>query len=110
MKKLILGMVFALFSLCAFAAVDINTATSEELQTLSGIGPEKARAIVDYRTQHGPFKSVQDLQNVKGFGERTIAKLGSDITVSSGGKAAAKKEPQAEPNSVKNKTKEEKKK
>ncbi|MDR2016747.1 MAG: helix-hairpin-helix domain-containing protein [Burkholderiales bacterium] len=110
MKKLILGMVFALFSLCAFAAVDINTATSEELQTLSGIGPEKAQAIIDYRIQHGPFKSVQDLQNVKGFGEKTIAKLGDDITVSSGRKTSAKKESQTDSNSAKSKTKEEKKK
>ncbi|MDR0771234.1 MAG: helix-hairpin-helix domain-containing protein [Burkholderiales bacterium] len=104
MKKWILGIVFALFSLCAFAAVDINTATKEELQTLSGVGPEKAQAIIDYRDQHGPFKSAQDLQKVKGFGEKTIAKLGDDITVSSGGKATAKKEPPARPEAAKTKT------
>jgi competence protein ComEA len=91
MKKLILGIVFALFSLCAFAAVDINTATKEELQTLSGIGPEKAQAIIDYRAQHGSFKSADDLQNVKGFGEKSVAKLGDSITVSGSGKGTAKK-------------------
>jgi competence protein ComEA len=91
MKKWVLGIVFALFSLCAFAAVDINTATKEELQTLSGVGPGKAQAIIDYRTQHGPFKSTHDLQNVKGFGEKTIEKLGDSITVSGGGKGTAKK-------------------
>ncbi|MDR0246860.1 MAG: helix-hairpin-helix domain-containing protein [Burkholderiales bacterium] len=91
MRKLIFGIVFALFSLCAFAAVDINTASKDELQTLSGIGPEKAQAIIDYRAQHGPFKSVGDLQGVKGIGEKTIAKLGDSITVSGGPKGTVKK-------------------
>ncbi|MCL2310469.1 MAG: helix-hairpin-helix domain-containing protein [Proteobacteria bacterium] len=95
MKKLILGIVFALFSLCAFAAVDINTASKEELQTLSGIGPEKAQAIVDYRAQHGPFKSTHDLHKVKGIGKKTVAKLGDSITASGSSgetKVKAKKE------------------
>ncbi|MCL2297253.1 MAG: helix-hairpin-helix domain-containing protein [Proteobacteria bacterium] len=109
MKKLILGLIFALFSLSAFAAVDINTATKEELQTLSGIGPEKAQAIIDYRTQNGPFKTTGDLQNVKGIGEKTLEKLGDSITVS-GGKAAAKKEPQARADTARSKSQEEKKK
>ncbi len=110
MKKFLIGIIFALFSLSAFAAVDINTATREELQTLSGIGPEKAQAIVDYRTQHGPFKSVHDLQGVKGIGEKTVSKLGDSITVSSSGKGTAKKEPKADSGMAKGKTQEEKKK
>ncbi|MCL2872750.1 MAG: helix-hairpin-helix domain-containing protein [Betaproteobacteria bacterium] len=96
MKKLIFGFIFTLFaalSLSAFAAVDINTATKEELQTLNGIGPDKAQAIVDYRTQHGAFKSVKDLRHVKGIGKKTISKLGDNVTVSGeAAKAPAKKE------------------
>jgi competence protein ComEA len=82
---LIFGIIFALFSLSAFAAVDINTATLEELQTLTGIGPDKAKAIIDYRTKNGSFETVEDLQKVSGIGAKTMEKLGDSITVSGGG-------------------------
>jgi competence protein ComEA len=110
MKKWILSVVFALFSLTAFAAVDINTATKDELQTLSGIGPEKAQAIIDYRAQHGPFKTVDDLQGVKGIGEKTLEKLGDSVTVSGGTKGTAKKESQPRADTARSTSKEEKKK
>jgi len=90
MKKLLLAIVaFFAFSFAAFAAVDLNTATKEELDTVKGIGPVKAQAIVDYRKKNGPFKSVDDLKNVKGFGEKTVAKIRADLTV---GGAPAKAE------------------
>jgi competence protein ComEA len=57
------------------AAVNINTASAEDLaEMLTGIGPSKAAAIVAYREQHGPFKAVEDLLNVKGIGEATLNK------------------------------------
>ena len=65
----------------AFAAVNINTATKDELVALSGIGPAKAQAILDYRKANGPFKSVDDLKNVKGIGAKRLEKLRADISV-----------------------------
>jgi competence protein ComEA len=48
--------------------VHINSATLEELDTLPGVGPALAQAIIDYRTEHGPFTSLADLDNVDGVG------------------------------------------
>ncbi len=83
MKKLLLVLVaFFAFTISAFAAVNLNTATKEELDSVKGIGPVKAQAIIDYRNQHGPFKSVDDLKNVKGFGDKTVAKMRGELSVS----------------------------
>ena len=81
-----------LFSLSAWAAVDINSATQSELEAVKGIGPAKAKAIVEHRQKSGPFKSVDDLDKVKGFGKASVDKLRNELTVGGdGGKAAAKK-------------------
>jgi len=55
--------------------LNINTASVEELQTLPNIGGATAQKIVNYRTQHGDFSSVDDLQKVKGIGAKTLEKL-----------------------------------
>ena len=57
------------------ALLNINTASTEELQTLPNIGEATAQRIVDYRTQHGNFTSVDAIQNVKGIGAKTLEKL-----------------------------------
>ena len=62
-------------------SVDINTADVDELQKLNGIGPALAQRIIDYREEHGPFQTVEDLLEVKGIGEATLAKFQEDITV-----------------------------
>jgi competence protein ComEA len=60
--------------------VNINTATVEELTTLSGIGPSKANAIIEYREENGMFKSIDELVNVTGIGEKSLEKIQDDIT------------------------------
>ncbi|MBS1159473.1 MAG: Competence protein ComEA helix-hairpin-helix region [Proteobacteria bacterium] len=89
--KYIVALLLALLACInlALAAVNINTATQDELVTVKGIGPSKAKAIIDYRTKNGPFKSVDDLKEVKGFGEKTLAKLKADLTVAGGSEAPA---------------------
>ena len=82
-------VLFTLFSVgCAalsFAAVNVNTATVDELdKQLTGIGPAKARAIVEYREKNGPFKSVDDLAKVPGIKEATINKFRAQATVGKG--------------------------
>ncbi|MEV6882483.1 ComEA family DNA-binding protein [Streptomyces sp. NPDC051135] len=57
------------------APVSLNTATTEQLDTLPGVGPVLAQHIIDYRTQHGGFRSVDELREVNGIGERRFADL-----------------------------------
>ena len=66
---------------CAAFPININTATAEELQSLPGIGEARAKAIVDYRAEHGPFTYVEDLRAVSGIGEGILADLMDYITV-----------------------------
>jgi len=83
MKKLLLALItFFVMTGMALAAVNLNTASKEELDSVKGIGPVKAQAIIDYRSKNGPFKSVDDLKNVKGFGDKSVAKIRSDLSVS----------------------------
>lgn len=65
----------------AAAAVNLNTATKDELIALPGIGPAKAQAILDYRHANGAFKSVEELKDVKGIGAKRFEKLKADLTV-----------------------------
>ncbi|CAM5544361.1 DNA-binding protein OS=Streptomyces parvulus OX=146923 GN=Spa2297_10830 PE=4 SV=1 [Streptomyces parvulus] len=57
------------------APVSLNTATPDQLDTLPGVGPVLAQHIIDYRTQHGGFRSVDELREVNGIGERRFADL-----------------------------------
>lgn len=61
--------------------VNINTASSAELQTLKGVGPATAQKIIDERTENGPFAKVDDLTRVSGIGEKKLAAIRYSITV-----------------------------
>ncbi|MFC5752698.1 helix-hairpin-helix domain-containing protein [Actinomadura rugatobispora] len=61
--------------------LDLNSATVEQLDQLPGVGPVLAQRIVDYRTQHGAFRSVDQLQEVSGIGSRRFADLRSLVRV-----------------------------
>ncbi|MGT2833564.1 helix-hairpin-helix domain-containing protein [Streptococcus halotolerans] len=61
--------------------VDLNRATLADLQTISGIGQKRAQDIIDYRDSNGGFKSVDDLSNVSGIGDKTLEKLREEVTV-----------------------------
>ena len=61
--------------------IPINTADVHDLDRLPGMGPTKAQAIVDYRTEHGPFQSTKQLLEVSGIGEATLEGLVDYITL-----------------------------
>ena len=65
----------------ASAPVDLNTATAEQLETLPGVGPATAAAIIADRVAHGPFRSVNDLGRVRGIGDAKLAQLRDLVTV-----------------------------
>ena len=96
MKKLILlfvALAFTAFN--ALAAVNVNTATQAQLESLNGIGPAKAKTIIDYRNKNGSFKTIEDLDKVPGIGKGILSKIKADVTVSGATsvKAETKKEP-----------------
>jgi competence protein ComEA len=64
------------------AVVDLNTATAAQLEALPGVGPATAQAIIDYRTQHRRFRSVNELLEVRGIGEAKLAQIKPHVRVS----------------------------
>lgn len=77
--KFILSLL--ILSSLLFAAVNINTATKEELMSVKGIGEAKAEAILEYRSKK-PFESVEELEKVKGFGKKNLEKIKDELSVS----------------------------
>ena len=85
----VLALAVTLPTQWAAAAVNLNTATKDELIALPGIGPAKAQAILDYRTANGGFKSVEELKDVKGIGAKRFEKLKAELAVTPPPKAVA---------------------
>jgi len=84
--KYLLALTLLIASLASTAAdvVNLNAADADTLAAaMVGIGPAKAAAIVAYREQHGPFKTVDDLLLVQGIGESTLAKNRDRVTAAS---------------------------
>lgn len=88
-RPLLLGIVLAMTSLGAIAdKININDADASALTALHGIGQAKAEAIVEHRDSNGPFRSVDDLANVKGLGTSIVERNRDRLTV--GGEAPAR--------------------
>ena len=63
------------------APINLNSASDADLETLPGIGPALAQRIIAYRTQHGSFRSVDELRNVSGIGDAKFAEIKDLVTV-----------------------------
>lgn len=80
MKKLFAILLMASAGAVFAEPVNINQADADTLsRALSGIGPKKAAAIIQYRKEHGDFKSLKELEDVKGIGAKTIQVNEKDI-------------------------------
>ncbi len=90
----LLRVFIVLLALCGIAprafagGIDINTADASALESLPGIGESKAAAIIQYRTDHGPFKTVDELDNVSGIGPSTLASIRDLVSIGGGGTTA----------------------
>lgn len=61
--------------------INLNKASAKDLQTLPGIGPQIAQRIIDYRTQHGDFETLESLAQVKGIGGKTLERIKPHLTL-----------------------------
>ena len=82
-RVLAVSVLVGAFASPTFAAtlVNINTADSATLQTLNGIGPSKAQAIIDYRTQNGLFTAIEDLKKVPGIGDSKFEAIKNEVSL-----------------------------
>jgi competence protein ComEA len=91
MRKTIISMLFAALLLPMYAlaagAVDLNSADAAALESIKGIGPARAAAIIQYRDKHGPFASVDELVKVPGIGDKSITQLRDQLSVTPARKA-----------------------
>lgn len=89
MFRIVLTLMFFLFAPFAMAnPVDINSAGVSELDSIPGIGPSKAQAIVTYRTENGPFGSVSELDSVPGIGAATLEGMREHVSLGDGAAGA----------------------
>mgnify|MGYP006266755365 CR=1 FL=1 len=89
-------LVLVLFSGSVWAVpLDINKADAEAISnSLSNIGPKKAEAIVQYRKEHGDFKTIKDLENVKGIGNKTAMLIEKELVFTDTATVAGEKKPE----------------
>lgn len=78
-----LALLFIAAQMPAYAGdkLDVNMATAEQLQQVKGIGEKTAAAIINYRTEHGSFKSLDDLAKVRGIGEKKLEQMRGSLMV-----------------------------
>lgn len=89
LASLFLALICSVVAPTSFA-LDINTASAEQLQTLKGIGPKRAEAIITYRDKNGPFKTVEELLAVPGVGQSIIDDNREALELASGEVASSK--------------------
>jgi competence protein ComEA len=82
LKNIFVSIFLVLFLfISAFAAINLNTADKAALESISGIGPAKAEAIIKYRDEHGSFKSVDELLNIKGIGPKILENIKEQVEI-----------------------------
>jgi competence protein ComEA len=83
MKRLLLATALVPLSVgLAFATVNVNTAQQSELLRVKGLDKHKAKAIIEYRAENGPFASVEDLEKLPGFTPEVVAKVAPEVAFS----------------------------
>jgi competence protein ComEA len=97
MRTLLIFLAMLLGSTLCFAQVNINTARERELETLPSIGPVKSKAIVDFRTKHGPFGALDHIKKVDGVGDATFEAIKGHITLVGPAKTPQDDPPAPEP-------------
>lgn len=80
LRSLLLSLALSPLAVMALEPININTADEVTLQQVNGLGPSKAKAIVDYRKEHGAFATIDDLVKVPGIGEKSLANMKPQIT------------------------------
>jgi competence protein ComEA len=80
MKRLIAATMLALFGASAFATVNVNTAQQSELQRTKGLDKQKAKAIIEYRAEHGAYDSLDDLEKIPGMSHEVVTRIAPEIT------------------------------
>ncbi len=82
-KTVLLSIIFSLFLVFSVLAgqINLNTATQKELQSLPYIGPKIAALIIEYREKHGPFKSIDELLEIKGIGQKKLERIKPYVSV-----------------------------